>query len=67
MIPSRPNGVLNQGTPAYGYAPCGVSVTIICRSETERAIHSSSSSLVAWMRQPENGAADSAPVSAANA
>ena len=23
MMPSRPNGVLNHGTPAYGYGPCG--------------------------------------------
>ena len=23
MMPSRPNGVLNHGTPAYGYRPCG--------------------------------------------
>src|SRR5688572_17203689 len=34
--PSRPNGVLNHGMPAYGYDPCGVSVSIICRSALER-------------------------------
>jgi len=40
MMPSRPNGALNQGTPAYGYGPAGVSVIIICRSASERVIHS---------------------------
>ena len=29
MMPSRPNAVLNHGTPAYGYGPLGVAVIII--------------------------------------
>ena len=37
MIPSRPNGVLNHGTPAYGYSPYGVSETSMRRSAIERA------------------------------
>ena len=37
MRPSRPNGVLNQGKPAYGYGPVGSELTSICRSETARS------------------------------
>ncbi len=40
MIASRPNGVQNHGTPAYGNAPSRVSVVIIARSAVERAIQS---------------------------
>src|ERR671910_151945 len=38
-IPSRPNGVLNHGMPAYGYKPNGVSVSIMCRSALDRLNH----------------------------
>ena len=38
MIPSRPNGVLNHGTPAYGYGPYGVLETSMRRSG-RRAAH----------------------------
>jgi hypothetical protein len=37
---SRPKGVQNQGTPAYGTRPSGVSVVIIARSAVERQIQS---------------------------
>src|SRR5688572_33089838 len=40
MIASRPNGVQNHGTPAYGNGPSGVSVVIIARSAVERATQS---------------------------
>ena len=40
MMPSRPNAVLNHGTPAYGYGPLGVAVIIIRTSEMERSIQS---------------------------
>ncbi|MGH8654211.1 MAG: hypothetical protein ACREYE_19510, partial [Gammaproteobacteria bacterium] len=36
IMPSRPNAVLNHGTPAYGYAPCGMLVVNIRRSAEER-------------------------------
>src|SRR5262249_7236599 len=36
MMPSRPNTVLNHGTPAYGYAPYGVSVNSISTSASDR-------------------------------
>ena len=36
ISPSRPKAVENQGTPAYGYGPCGVSVVSIARSALER-------------------------------
>ncbi len=36
MRPSRPNGVLNHGKPAYGYGPVGSAVTSMCRSEIAR-------------------------------
>ena len=36
MIPSRPKGVLNHGTPAYGYGPCGVRDTSILMSAAAR-------------------------------
>jgi hypothetical protein len=39
MIPSRPNGVLNHGRPAYGYGPKSVFVVSICRSAIARPIH----------------------------
>ena len=39
MMPSRPNGVLNQGTPAYGYGPYFVSATSMRRSAAERRTH----------------------------
>ena len=39
MTPSRPNGVLNQGTPAYGYWPWGVALTSMRRSAAERRTH----------------------------
>src|SRR5207248_5141788 len=39
MRPSRPNGVLNQGTPAYGYDPYRVVDTSIRRSAAERRTH----------------------------
>ena len=36
--PSRPNGVLNHGIPAYGYTPYAVSVSIIRKSPADRLI-----------------------------
>ena len=38
MIPSRPKGQLNHGTPANGYGPCAVRVVIIDRSAAERSV-----------------------------
>ena len=46
MIPSRPNGVENHGTPAYGYKPSPVSVIIMSRSERDRSSHASKRSFV---------------------
>src|SRR6266852_7544938 len=40
IIPSRPKIVLNQGTPAYGYAPSGFPSINIRRSASERVNHS---------------------------
>ncbi len=39
-MPSRPKGVLYQGTPAYGNGPSGLSLVSITRSAAERAIQS---------------------------
>ena len=50
MIPSRPKGVLYQGTPAYGYSPCGFRVSSIRRSDVERSSHSSKRPLDEPMR-----------------
>ena len=36
MMPSRPNGVLNHGTPAYTYGPVGMSLVIIWMSAADR-------------------------------
>ena len=36
---SRPNGVQNHGTPAYGIGPCAVGTVSIARSAAERRIH----------------------------
>ena len=44
-MPSRPNGALNQGTPAYGYGPQEVRVVIIARSAADRRTQASKSSL----------------------
>src|SRR6185436_7156299 len=40
QIPSRPKGVLNHGTPAYGYGPWAVRVTVMWRSAIERSSQS---------------------------
>src|SRR5208337_1127312 len=40
MIASRPNAVLYQGMPAYGYGPSGLSVISMARSEIDRRIAS---------------------------
>src|SRR4029453_10977880 len=50
ITPSRPNGVLNQGTPAYGYWPWGVALTSMRRSAAERRTHSLNRSLEAAAR-----------------
>ncbi len=50
MIPSRPKGVLYQGTPAYGYSPSGFLVSSIRRSDVERSSHSSKRPLDEPMR-----------------
>ena len=39
MMPSRPNGVLNHGTPADGYRPCGVLDTSIRMSAADLRTH----------------------------
>ena len=67
MIPSRPNGVLNQGTPANGYGPWRVCEIIIIRSDAEREIHSSRSVSVAWTRQGVRWPPPSSVCSAAKA
>ena len=38
MMPSLPNGVLNHGTPAYGYGPCAVSLVISRTSASDCVI-----------------------------
>src|SRR5262245_24850210 len=64
MMPSRPNTVLNQGTPAYGYAPSAVSVVIMRTSALERVIHSlnlaSEVSIDAYCRRYRSSRAESA-------
>jgi hypothetical protein len=40
MMPSRPNGVLNHGTPANTYEPVGRSLVIIWTSAADRLHHS---------------------------
>ena len=45
MMPSRPNGVLNHGTPAYTYGPVGMSLVIIWMSAADRLHHSLNCSL----------------------
>ncbi len=67
MMPSRPNGELNQGTPAYGYGPLGVLVSIICRSAAERVSHSLNCSLAVSMWHASAAPARSAPTWAARA
>jgi hypothetical protein len=39
MMPSRPKGVLNHGTPAYGYNPSRRSVVIIVISPADLVSH----------------------------
>jgi hypothetical protein len=51
MIP-RARRVPYQGTPAYGYRPCGFRVRSIRRSDTERSSHSSKSPLDEATRAP---------------
>src|SRR5580692_3356364 len=50
MMPSRPNTVLNHGTPAYGYGPSGLPSISIRRSAAERVNHAVKLSLVVVIR-----------------
>src|SRR5947209_2530673 len=52
IIPSRPKTVLNQGTPAYGYAPSGFPCINIRRSASERVNHSLKRLLEVLILQP---------------
>src|SRR5207253_2118208 len=67
MMLSRPNGATNHGTPAYGTAPCGVSVSSICRSASDWSKSAENASLSVCRRAlPGQGHAASFPVHAAH-
>src|SRR5205823_9846639 len=67
IMPSRPNGVLNHGTPAYGYGPYGVWVTIMCTSDAARSAQSLNRSLDARNTQACSRESRKSPVAAARA